>query len=254
MRLCCVVLALLLAAAPRSHAKPLDPALQQQLLALYDGYNKALAAGKLTEALAFRSAETRARAQKEMKTAKDRQEFLVMAKATIPDTMEVRHATINAAGDKAELLTVVSKTFPPGRQVPNGPPPGTTAHSELTLGFARQGNAWKLDDLLYGPDPAQIVACKDDRNEPMSAYDPDKDVSIGGPIVRVDFHPDYTLIVVRVVDEENCAFLPGREEIARHGIDPARLAPYAIIDMTASPHRSNRQKVLVEHLKILDQD
>jgi hypothetical protein len=134
MRLCCVVLALLLA-APRSHAKPLDPALQQQLLALYDDYNKAIAAGKLTEALAFRSAETRARAQKEMKTAKDRQEFLVMAKATIPDTMEVRHATINAAGDKAELLTVVSKTFPPGRQVPNGAAPrhhgAQRAHTRL---------------------------------------------------------------------------------------------------------------------------
>ena len=254
MRLCCVVLALLLAAAPRSPARPLDATLQQQLLALYDGYNKAIAAGKLSEALAFRTAETRARAQKEMKTAKDRQEFLAMAKATIPDAMEVRHATINAAGDKAELLTVVSKTFPPGRQVPNGPPPGTTAHSELTLGFARQGNAWKLDDLLYGPDPAQIVACKDERNEPMSAYDAEKDVSLGGPIARVDFHPDYTLIVVRVVDEENCAFLPSREEIARHGIDPARLVPYAIVDMTASPHRSNRQKMLVEHIKILDED
>lgn len=244
----------LLAAAPPSLARPLDPALQQQLLALYDSYNKAIAAGKLSDALALRSAAARAQAQKEMKTAKDRQEFLAMAKLMIPDTVEVRHATISAAGDKAQVLTVVSKTFPPGKPIPNAPPPGSTAHSELTLSFARQGNAWTLDDLLYGPDPASIVACKDDRNEPMAAYDPDKDVSIGGPIVRVVFQPDYTLIVVRVMDEENCAFLPNRAEIASHGIDPARLVPYAIVDMTASPHRTNQQKVLIEHIRIVDED
>ena len=124
--------------------------MQQQLLALYDSYNKAIAAGKMPDALALRSAETQAQARKEMKTAKDRQEFLAMAKMTIPDAVEVRHATINAAGDKAEMLTVVSKTFPPGKQIPNGPPPGSTAHSELTLSFAREAGAWKLDDLLYG--------------------------------------------------------------------------------------------------------
>ena len=105
-----------------------------------------------------------------------------------------------------------------------------------------------------GMDPSKITACKDDRNEPMEAYDPDKEVSLGGPIVRVDFQPDYTLVVVRVMDEENCAFLPNREEIARHGLDPAKLVPYAIVDMTASPHRTNKQKVLIERIKVIDED
>lgn len=249
-----ILAALLFVAALPAFAAPLDATLRQQLVALYDSYNNAIAAGKLQDALAIRTAATRARAQKEMKTAKARQEFLAMAKMIIPDKLEVRHASISAAGDKAQLLTVVSKTFPPGKQIPGGPPPGTTAQSELTLSFVRQGGAWKLDDLLYGMDPSEIVACKDDRNESMEAYDPDKDVSIGGPITRVDFQPDYTLVVVRVVDEENCAFLPNREEIAKHGIDPAKLVPYAIVDITASPHRSNKQKVLIESIKILEED
>ena len=253
MRLCCSFWPCCLP-APRSLPSRSTRRCSSSCSALYDGYNKAIAAGKLTEALAIRVAETRASAQKEMKTAKDRQEFLAMAKATIPDTTggpprhDQRSRRQGRAADRG--VQDLSARQAGARRAA----PGTTAHSELKLGFARQGNAWKLDDLLYGPDPAKIVACKDDRNEPMSAYDPDKDVSIGGPIVRVDFHPDYTLIVVRVVDEENCAFLPGREEIARHGIDPAKLVPYAIVDMRASPHRSNRQKVLVEHLKILDED
>lgn len=240
-----VLSALLLAVPPVSLAKPLDPALQQQLLARFESYNQAIDAGKLQDALAIRTAETRANATKEMRTAKGRQEFLAMAKLMIPDKLEVLHAAISAAGDKARLVTVASKTFPP---------PGTTIRNGLTLSFARQGNAWKLDDLLYGMDPSEVVACKDDRNEPMKAYDPDKNVSIGGPIVRVDFQPDYTLVVIRVVDEENCAFLPNREEIAGHGIDPAKLVPYAIVEAKASPHRTNKQKVLIESLTVLDED
>src|ERR1700692_3259140 len=110
MRLWCVVLAaLVVAGAPVSLAKPLDPALQQQLLGVYDGYNKAIAAGKLPDALALGRAGTRAKAQKELKTAKDRQEFLTMAKMMIPDTVEARHGTVSDDGDKARIITVASK-------------------------------------------------------------------------------------------------------------------------------------------------
>ena len=250
-----VLAAVLLAVVPPSLAKPLDPALQQQLLALYDSYNKAIAAGKLPDALAIRAAATRAQADKEMKTAKARQEFLAMAKMMIPDTLEVRHASISAAGDKAQLLTVASKTFPPGKQVSHGPPPGTTARSELTLSFVREGDTWKLDDLMYGVDPSQIVLCRDDKNEPEAAYDTDKSISMGGPIARVDFQPEYTLVVVRVVDEENCAFLQSnKEELLKHGLDPAKLVPYAIVEIEGSPHKTDKQKILVNSLKVTSED
>jgi hypothetical protein len=79
---------LLRAVPPVSLAKPLDPPLQQQLLARYDSYNQAIAAGKLHDALAIRTAETRANATNEMSTAKGRQEFLAMAKLMIPDKLE----------------------------------------------------------------------------------------------------------------------------------------------------------------------
>jgi hypothetical protein len=76
------------ATAARSRAKPVDPALQPQLIARFDNYNQAIAAGKVQDALAIRTAETRTRAQKEMSTAKSRQEFLAMAKLMIPDKLE----------------------------------------------------------------------------------------------------------------------------------------------------------------------
>jgi len=43
--------ALMFAGAQASQAAPLDAGLQQQLMAVYDGYNKAIAAGKLPDAL-----------------------------------------------------------------------------------------------------------------------------------------------------------------------------------------------------------
>ena len=72
--------------------------------------------------------------------------------------------------------------------------------------------------------------------------------------MRADFQPDYPLIVIRVEDEENCAYLPGREAIAGHGIDPAKQVPYAIVEAKASPHRTNKQKVLIENLTIIDEE
>jgi hypothetical protein len=63
MRRWLIPLVLLLAVAPAALAGPLDAALQQQLLGIYDGYNNALLAGKLPDALKLRSAQTRAEAQ-----------------------------------------------------------------------------------------------------------------------------------------------------------------------------------------------
>jgi len=246
--------ALWLAAAPPCFAKPLDTALQQQLLGIYDSYNRAITAGKLSDALALRSDSTRAEMQKELKTAKDRQSFIAMSRAMVPDTVEVRHASINAAGDHAHLLLLIAKTFPPGKAIPGAPPPGSTQHGEVTLNFVKQGTGWAFDDQVFGGDPTAIVRCKDERSEPAAAYDTDKTVSMGGPIVRVDFQPDYTLVVVRVMDEENCAFLPARDELLKHGLDPAKLVPYAIVEIGGSPHRSDKQKVLVDSLTVQPED
>ena len=247
--------ALIFAGAQASQAAPLDAGLQQQLMAVYDGYNKAIAAGKLPDALALRSAKTRADAPKEMKTAKDRQEFLAMAKLMIPDKLDVQHASITAAGDKAEIITIASKTFPPGKRLPGAPPPGTAAQSELTLSFVREGAAWKLDDLLYGMDPSNIAGCKNDRNEPEAAYDINATVSLGGPIARVDFQPDYTLVVIRMLDEEDCAFLQSsKDELMKHGLDPGKLVPYAIVEIEGSPHKTDKQKILVDNLKVAPEE
>lgn len=236
-------------AGPASRAAPVDSAAQQQLLGVYNNaYNAALAAGKLPDALTQRSAAQRKALQKETRTAKARQEFLAMAKAMTPDRLQIVHSFQATGGDRARLVVLASKTFPPGKPVPGGPPPGSTATSELTLGFVREAGTWKLDDMLWGIDPAKVVAC-DPKFDGEAAFD-GKDVSIGGPLARVDFQPDHTLLVVRVVDEETCAFLANRAEIKAHGLDPDTLTPYAMVEIEGVAHHTDKQKLLVEHLSV----
>jgi hypothetical protein len=55
-------------------------------------------------------------------------------------------------------------------------------------------------------DPTKIVDCKNEAFKPIDAYDRGKNASLGGPIARATFEADYTLVVVRVTNEENCAF------------------------------------------------
>jgi hypothetical protein len=256
MRRWSIILAALLSlAASPAFAAPLDAALQQQLLALFDSYNKAIAAGKLPDALALRSAEVRNEAEKELKTAKGKSEMLAMAKMMAPDSLEVLHATINAAGDKAHIMTLASKTIPKDQKMAGAPPPGSVVHSGLTLDFVKEGGAWKFDNQIFGHDPSKTVACKSYTNEPDSAYNENSTTTMGGPIVRVDFQPTYTLIVILVVDEENCAFMrSSKDDLMKHGLDPAKLVPYAIVEIEASPHKTDKQKFLVDSLKVTPED
>lgn len=249
-----LILAALCAAAPAMAAQ-LDPALQQQLLGIYDDYNKALLAGKVTDAMKLRSASVRAEAQKEMPTEAARQRFLAMARTMVPDSLQVMHATTNAAGSKASIITIAAKTMPKNmKPTPGGPKPGSTQHAEVTLSFVKEGTAWKLDDQTFGFDPSTIKPCKDEKFEP-SAYDTDRTVSMGGPIVRVDFQSDHTLVVVRVTDEENCAFLPDNKEgLLKKGLAPDKLVPYAIVEIEGSPHKTDEQKVLANKLTVRDED
>jgi hypothetical protein len=71
----------------------------------------------LPHALALRTAEVRTQAQKELATAKAKSEMLAMAKMMVPDSLEVLHATINRSGDKAQILTVATKTMPKGQKM-----------------------------------------------------------------------------------------------------------------------------------------
>ena len=230
-------------------AAPLDAALQTQLLQIYDRFNQAIAAGKVDEAVALRSSEARKAMRPYLGSKAKRRELVEILEGGIPDTIEVKHGSLAKDGKSAAILLVATQKVP--AKVPKGgPPPGSVMTMEMTLNFVREGGQWKLGDTIFGMDPAKVVPCKNPAFEPIEAYDDSKNVELGGPIVRVDFEPDYTLLVVRVVDQENCAYMPNREAIEKAGLKVDMLVPYNIAEISGLPHKSDPQKVWVDNITV----
>ncbi len=250
MRLLPVVAVLCLLAVPARAARVDDPT-QQALLKLYDGYKASVLAGRFEAAMAMMSAELKARYRAETRTEKQRREALEMAKMMMPETVTVVHSFIDGAGTRARLVTVATKTVPKGQRLPPGaPPPGTVVKGGITLEFVREAGAWKFNQQTFGADPSVALACRSEENEPESAYDTDSNLAAGGPIARVEFKPDYTMVVFSVVGEANCAFLPNREALAKSGLRTEMMVPYAIVSIEGSKHRSDPQKILADRITV----
>ena len=231
-------------------AAPVDPQTQQQLLSILDNYNNAIVAGKLDAAMALMSTQLRGQAKAHVKTDKDRRDALAMARMMVPDTVSVVHTFIDLSATHARLVTVATKVIQKGQAFPGGPPPGTSVRNGMTVSFTKEGGAWKFDEQLFGADPSDAAGCKSETSDPASSYDPDRHVSAGGPIVRADFEPTYTLIVFSVVGDANCAFLPAKPDLARMGIDPDLLVPYAIVTLNGIAHRTDAQKMLADSVEV----
>jgi hypothetical protein len=218
---------------------PMDGALRGQLLGVYYEFNRDLAAGHLDEALALRSSTAREELTRQLKTPKDRADYLAGASEAVPARVEPRHASLNSTGDKALLVVLAGKGTASNQ-----------ARSELDLGFVKEGGAWKLDDLAVGPGPAEIRRCTDPSNEAVTAYDASRRVSLIGRIERVDFQPGYTVVMVLAGNAETCAFLPPRAVLRQRGLDPATFQPYRIAEIVGAANRSNAQKVMVDNITV----
>jgi hypothetical protein len=250
------VAALLLSSiGAQSYATPPDASLQQELLDLYGRYGKLIAAGKFADAAQLRTAKPRAEMLALGKKPKREQtEMLAMAKLMTPDDVTPVHASRSADGKTVTIQTIASKTWPAGLKFPDAPKPGTVTHGEVTLAFEREGQAWKLQDQMFGPDPASIKVCHDEAAETEAAYNRTGNSSIGGLIRRVEFKPDHTLVVIRIVDEENCLILPSRDKLAQRDFHADKLAAWALIEADGAPHRSDKQRFWADKWTITDEE
>jgi hypothetical protein len=250
-RFAAIAAAITCMAAPAA-AAPLDPALQAQLLQIYDGYNRAVTAGKIDDAIALRSSEAGKEVRGHLGPA-ERAQTLVFLNMTVPDAFEVLHTHIAKDGASANILILAHKKVPPNAP-PGGPPAGTVSNGEVTLDFVNENGAWRFDAPVFGMDPSHITPCRNQAFEPIEAYDQDRNTSMGGPIVRVDYEASYTLLIVRVTDEENCVYLPNRDALKKSGLNTDLLIPYAIAEIEGFPHKSDKQKVWGAHVTVDDDD
>lgn len=240
-------------AQPRTaQAAAADPAQRDAALAVYQAFNKAVLAGKLNDALALRTTAMRARIAADAKTRAQQRQVLEMLRSVIPETLEVVHAAQSRDGSRMTLHTVFGTTVPPGPQRQGMPKPGTKLQAELTLEFLREGGAWKYDNQTFGMDPAQVKPCTSTGFPGMAAFEERENLTIGGQIRRVIFGPDHTLVVIRMLDEENCIYLPTKARLDELGFKTDLLAPWSIIEIGAWPHRTDKQSVWADTLGIAE--
>jgi hypothetical protein len=218
--------------------RPMDGSLQLQLQTLLSRYNQDISTGHLDAALALRSAAARDALEQQLKTPKDRQDYLAGARELVPDRLELRHASVDDATGKALLIAWADKT------TASGP-----VRSEIDVGFVREDGTWKLGDLAMGPGPGDIKPCNP-AYEPLSAFDNSRGVSMAGRIERVDLQPDHTLVVLLAGNTETCAFLPAGATLQQHGLDPAILQPYRVAEITGVANRTDPQKVMVNNITV----
>ena len=73
---------------------------------------------------------------------------------------------------------------------------------------------------------------------------------MGGVIRRVVFSADHTLLIVRLLDEEHCLFLPPKPELTEAGLNTDFLKPWNTVETEVSPHKTEKLKAWIDRMRI----
>ncbi len=88
--------------------------------------------------------------------------------------------------------------------------------------------------------------CHDEASEAAAAYDRGRSRGAAGPIRRVEFKPDHTLVVLDGSDAlEVCAVLPARAELERRKVDLTWLTAGRPFVVNGLRHRTDAQRLWV---------
>lgn len=222
-----------------------EQALQAELAKLYQRYNDLVAADKLDEAMALRTDEVQADLKEELAkgTPQEQAEMREMLKGMTPSAFEAQHLELNG-DDEAVLFGIGSKVMP------FGPDAGKLKLIEMQVEFFREAGAWRIGMPTFLGDPDEVKRPDEVGWEPIENYDQDRELEMGGRIVRVALEADHTLVVVRMLDEEQALYLPDQKFLKEQGFDVGLLKPYVIVEASGHPHKSNPFKVWVTGLTV----
>jgi ketosteroid isomerase-like protein len=221
--------------------------LQAELTGVLERYYAAQRAGDFDAWMAVCSEEFRGMVASGFSSEEEKQAFLEWQKQATPGRFEVLHLEPGADDGTATLYTVADGKRPPA--TPDGE--WVDAQAEVDVSFVKEADGWKVAMVLVGADPSTIQRSDDESFEPLEAYDTNTQTSLGGSIVRTEFKDDHTLVVVRLMDEEELVYLPSRQELIDVGFDPDLLVPHATVEVEGHPHRSDKFKVWATGLNIM---
>ncbi|MGA2404136.1 MAG: hypothetical protein ABSG91_20920 [Syntrophobacteraceae bacterium] len=205
-----------------------------ELTRTFDEYNFAAKAGEIKKMLSLRTVEQQKEINSQIVKKQDRDYFMLIARAQTPESYEVQHVARGKSGQSATLYLLAQ--FPAMREIDR---PRT--RMEEMISFKKENGKWKMDSALPLGDPDKVKHPKDLTYDPKSA---DMDVSgeIGGRIVKTEFYPGYTLVLLRVLDEEHAVFLPAKERLQKSGMPLEELDPWNVHEFSGHPHKTDKQK------------
>lgn len=226
-----LVIGLLIVLAAINSARAQDA---PELGKIFDAYNVAAKAGDVNQMLSWRTAAQQKEIRAQIGKKEELDYFLLIARAQIPESYQIQHVSLGRSGQNATLYLLGQFAAMPEIQRPR-------LRMEEIVSFKKENGKWKFDSALPLGDPDKIKRPKDLTYNPKDA-NMNATGEIAGRIVKTEYKPGYTLVLLRVMDEENAVFLPAKEVLEKAGVPLKELEPWNLHQFKGYPHKSDKLK------------
>jgi hypothetical protein len=208
--------------------------LSADLKNVFDKYNSAMKEGDFNKILFYCTNDLKKEILSQVTTKKDQDDLILNGKIQIPESYEIQHVASDK--DSLKVTVYVIMQFSAMQEIGRD-----RSRIECEIHYKKESDIWKIESVWFLNDPDKIIHPKDYTYNLGDAA-MDKDGNIGGRIVRTEFLPDYTLVILRVLDEENAVFLPPQKDLVKNGISIKDLYPWNIYEFTGHPHITDKLK------------
>jgi hypothetical protein len=212
---------------------------------IFDAYNVAANKGDVNTMLSLSTTERQKEISGQIKGKKDRANFLLISRAQVPESYQIQHVSRGQSGQSATLYLVGQFSALPEMQRPR-------LRMEELISFKRENGLWKIDKALPLGDPDKIQRPQDLTYDPQDA-NLNATGEIAGRILKTEFQPGYTLVLLRVMDEEHAVFLPAKEALEKAGVPLKSLDPWNLYQFSGHPHKSETLKFFATSGKSIEE-
>ena len=216
-----------------------------ELTHVFDAYNAAAKTGHLDKMLSLCTAERQKEIRARTKQKEERDSFLLMARAQVPESYQVQHVASKKNAQAATLYLLGQ--FPAMSEVK-----GERMRMEEAISFKKEKGVWKISSAVPLGDPDTVKHPKDLTCDPEEA-NLDVSIEIEGRIVKTDFNADYTLVLLRVKDEEYAVFLPDKEVLQKAGMQLDELDPWKMHEFIGHPHKTDKLKFFATGRRLIEE-
>jgi hypothetical protein len=218
---------------------------QAALGRVFAAYNLAAKAGDVDKMLSLRTSQQQQDIRRQIGKKEDREAFIFLARAQIPESYQIEHVSWAKNGKSATLYMLGQFPAMPEMKRPR-------LRMEESLTFKKENGQWKFDVALPLGEPGKIKRPKDLTYNPQDAKS-NTFGEVAGRIIKTEYKPGYTLVLLRVLDEENAVFLPAKEVLIKAGVPLADLEPWKFQEFKGHPHKTDKLKFFATSGKLLQE-